>query len=194
MGYGSVGGWDAFGPERLVTKAQGNVLFELDGKPALELYKRYLGDHAAALPASALLFPLSLRAPGSSQAVVRTILGVDEREGFMTFAGDLPMGSSVRLMRSNFDRLIDGATEAAKTGLRGLGDDEPGLAILVSCVGRKLMLKQRIEEEVESVQEVLGPGALLCGFYSYGEIAPFVSDSRCELHNQTMSLTLLSER
>lgn len=194
VGCGSVGGWDAFGPERLVTKSQGNVLFELDGRPALELYKRYLGDHAAALPASALLFPLSLRAPGSSQPVVRTILRVDEREGFMTFAGDLPMGSSVRLMRSNFDRLIDGATDAAKAGLRGLGDDEPGLAILVSCVGRKLVLKQRIEEEVESVQEVLGPGAVLCGFYSYGEIAPFVSESRCELHNQTMSLTLLSER
>ena len=62
LGHGSKGGWDTFGPERIVTKSDGNVLYELDDKPALALYKEYLGDRAAGLPGSALLFPLALRA------------------------------------------------------------------------------------------------------------------------------------
>lgn len=196
VGYGSMGGWDPFGPERMVTKATANVLYELDGRPALELYKRYLGEHAASLPSSALLFPLSLRSAeeASGRGVVRTVLGVDEAEGSMTFAGDLPVGSYVRLMKANFERLLDGANGAAKTSLEPLGASSPELAILISCVGRKLVLKQRIEEEVESVQEVLGPAATLCGFYSYGEISPFTPEARCELHNQTMTITTLSER
>lgn len=196
VGYGSLGGWDRFGPERLVTKSDRNVLYELDGESALDLYKKYLGVHADGLPATGLLFPLSLRSEhgGGGNRVVRTILGISEGEGTLTFAGDIPAGSYVQLMKANVDRLIDGATGAATASYEGLGTREPDLAILISCVGRKLVLKQRVEEEVESVREVLGPTATLAGFYSYGEIAPFSSSARCELHNQTMTITTISER
>lgn len=194
VGFGSLGGWDAFGPEREVTRARGNVLYELDGQSALELYKRYLGSHADELPASALLFPLSIRTEGGGPAVVRTILAVDEAEQSMTFAGDVPVGAYARLMKANFDRLIDGATGAARTSHQALRGSAPELAVLISCVGRKLVLKQRVEEEVESVREVLGDGTALAGFYSYGEISPFTPSARCELHNQTMTITTLSER
>ncbi len=195
VGCGSMGGWDSFGPEREITKASANVLYELDGRPALELYKRYLGEHAASLPSSALLFPLSLRSPAEAagRGVVRTILGVDEASGSMTFAGDLPVGSYVRLMKANFERLIDGATGAARTSCEVPGASDPELAILISCVGRRLVLKQRTEEELESVQEILGKGAALCGFYSYGEISPFTPEARCEFHNQTMTITTFRE-
>jgi hypothetical protein len=194
IGFGSMGGWDSFGPERLVTRSWGNVLGELDGLSALALYKRYLGDQAAGLPASGLLFPLSLRAAPGGIPVVRTILGVDEESQTMTFAGDVPEGSYVRLMKANFDRLIDGAAGAAHATYEALGSASPQLAILISCVGRKLVLKQRVEEEVESVQEVLGAGTVAAGFYSYGEISPFTPEAACELHNQTMTITALSER
>ncbi|WP_230177904.1 FIST signal transduction protein [Aquabacterium sp. CECT 9606] len=194
VGYGSMGGWDSFGPERLVTRSSGNVLFELDGQPALDLYKRYLGEHAQQLPASALLFPLALRGESIDGSVVRTILAVDEAQGSMTFAGDVPQGTHARLMKANFDRLIDGAAGAARAGLHRLDSFEPELAILISCVGRKLVLKQRVEEEIESVREVLGPQATLAGFYSYGEICPHVSLTKCELHNQTMTVTTFSEQ
>jgi len=190
VGYSSLGGWDAFGPERLITRSQGNVLYELDGRSALELYKTYLGPHAADLPASALLFPLSLRTEPGDTPLVRTILGVSEEESSMTFAGDMPVGTYARLMRANFDRLIDGAAGAARTSC---GAVSPELALLVSCVGRKLVLGQRVEEEVEAVREVLGRGAVLAGFYSYGEISPFTPSARCELHNQTMTITTLAE-
>ncbi len=194
VGYGCLGGWDSFGPERLITKSHGNVLYELDGKSALELYKRYLGEHAEGLPATGLLFPLSIRVPGGETAVVRTILGVSEKDQSMTFAGDVPMGGYARLMKANFDRLIDGAVGAARNTQETLGDSAPALAILISCVGRKLVLQQRVEEEVEGVREVLGREAVLTGFYSYGEISPFTPEAKCELHNQTMTITTLTER
>jgi hypothetical protein len=194
VSYGSLGGWDSFGVERLVSKSKSNVLYELDGKPALDLYKSFLGDHAKDLPASGLLFPLNLRMEQDSEPVVRTILAIDENEQSLTFAGDIPEGSYVRLMKANFDRLIEGAIGAAKGTIASSKSESPELAILISCVGRKLVLKQMIEEEVEGVQEVLGNDTMLCGFYSYGEISPFSSDAKCELHNQTMTITTLSEK
>jgi hypothetical protein len=192
IGYGSLGGWDSFGIERLVTKSKNNVLFELDGKPALDLYKSFLGEeYAKDLPASGLLFPLNLRVKYENTPVVRTILAVNNEEQSLTFAGDIPEGSYVRLMKANFDRLIDGAVGAANYTIQN--NSNPELAILISCVGRKLVLKQLIEEEVEGVSEVLGKKTILCGFYSYGEISPFSKNTKCELHNQTMTITTFKE-
>lgn len=192
VGYGSLGGWDPFGPERLITRSKGNVLYELDGRSALELYKKYLGEHAAG-PAEALLFPLALRTGEEGYGLVRSVMAVNEDEQSMTFAGDMPEGGYARLMKANFDRLVDGAAGAAHAGHEMLGSAEPELALLISCVGRKLVLKQRIEEEVESVREVLGENAVLTGFYSYGEICPHGAITKCELHNQTMTITTFSE-
>lgn len=196
VGYGSLGGWDPFGPDRVITKSRGNVLYELDGQSALGLYKKYLGEHASGLPASGLLFPLVIRPSGAEAeaGVVRTILGVNESEQTMTFAGDLPEGYLARLMKANFDRLIDGAIGAAKASHERIGSASVDLAVLISCVGRKLVLGQRVEEEVEGVRKVLGPKTLLTGFYSYGEISPLTPSAKCELHNQTMTITTFSER
>jgi len=193
VGYGSVGGWDPFGPERLITKSDGNILYEMDNQSALELYKKYLGGHAKDLPASGLLFPLSLRTIDGEEGVVRTILSVDEEKQSMTFAGDVPEGSYARLMKANFDRLIDGAVGAAKNCTGSSFNSNPELAILISCVGRKMILKQRTEEEVEGVKEVMGDKTVLTGFYSYGEMSPLTPNSSCELHNQTMTITTISE-
>lgn len=193
VGCGSLGGWDSFGPERQITKATGNVLHELDGQSALALYKRYLGDHAADLPASGLLFPLSLRTREASAPVVRTILSVNESEQSLTFAGNIPVGGYVRLMKANVDRLIDGAVGAGCISAEALGGPVD-LALLISCVGRRMVLRQRVEEEVEGVREIVGPDAAITGFYSYGEISPFTPKARCELHNQTMTVTTFSER
>lgn len=191
IGFGSRGGWDSFGLDRLVTKSKENVLFEIDGQPALDLYKSFLGDKAKELPSSGLLFPLSMRDSEDRIPVVRTILGINEDEKSLTFAGDIPEGSFVRLMKANTDRLINGAEEAAVVAQNGQSES-PEFAILVSCVGRKLVLKQIVEEEVECVSEVLGK-PVMTGFYSYGEIAPFDQHALCELHNQTMTITTFRE-
>jgi hypothetical protein len=190
VGLGSLGGWDAFGPVRLVTRARDNVLFELDGEPALAIYKRYLGPHASGLPMSGLLFPLRVQLPGEAEAVARSLLAVDEATGSMTFAGDLPEGATAQLTRANVERLVNGASGAATASQ---ASRVPQLALLVSCVGRKLVLKQRVEEEVEAVADVLGAGVPLAGFYSYGELAPHATGGPCRLHNQTMTVTTFSE-
>lgn len=194
VGYGSFGGFDSFGPDRIVTRSRGNVLYELDGKPALALYKSYLGPLADQLPASALHFPLSLRSSRDDDPVVRTILSIDEEAGSMTFAGDIPEGSIARLMRANYDRLIDAASTAAEQSARRISTSQPELALLISCVGRKLVLGQRVDEEVGAIGEQLKGQPVLAGFYSYGEISPSGGFMTCELHNQTMTVTTFSER
>lgn len=191
--HGSKGGWDVFGPQRMVTRSEGNVLYELDGRPALDLYKEYLGDLVSGLPSSALLFPLALSEDRLAQkTIVRTILGVDEKAHSLTFAGDIPIGYYAQLMKANFDRLIDGASEAALMAGSQTEANGPILSVAISCVGRRLVLNERTEEELEATLEALPPGVSQVGFYSYGEISPYTSGT-CDLHNQTMTLTTLRE-
>jgi hypothetical protein len=188
------GGWDVFGPEREVTRATGNVLYALDDQPALALYRKYLGERAGELPAAGLLFPLAIRNEQEADGMtVRTILGIDEAAQSITFAGDIPQGSFVRMMRANRDRLIDGAIGAAE-GVRPVaGAAGETLCLAISCIGRRLVLGQRCEEELEAVLDTLPKPCRMIGYYSYGELSP-LSSGRCDLHNQTMTLTLLGER
>ncbi|MGE4232974.1 MAG: FIST signal transduction protein [Bacteriovoracia bacterium] len=195
ISHGSQGGWEIFGPERIVTKSNKNILYEIDGKPALSLYKEYLGERAKELPAAALLFPICLLGEGNSD-VVRTILTIDEKENSMTFAGNLPEGSKIRLMKATFDNLIEGASQAAVKLSQMQSKDKmpsgPVLAISISCVGRRIVLGQRVEDELESALSRLPAQTQQIGFYSYGEISPLTS-GKCELHNQTMTITAISE-
>ncbi|MFA6920565.1 MAG: FIST N-terminal domain-containing protein [Gallionella sp.] len=189
---GCFAGWEEFGAERIVTSSVGNVVYEIDGEPALELYKKYLGEQAADLPASGLRFPLSIQASKTDQALTRTLLAVDEVANSLTFAGDVPQGYLCKLMRTNLDNLIDSAGLAASAAQPD-NHDAPGLCLVVSCVGRRLVMGRLTEEELEIVREKLGDATAITGFYSYGELAPFSDIMLCQLHNQTMTLTTLYE-
>ena len=192
FGFASEGGWSDFGPEREVTHSEKNILYKIGDRFALDLYKEYLGKYAEELPGSSLYFPLSMKENAMSEPVVRTILSIDEEKKSMTFAGDIPIGSMVRLMKGNFDKLIDASYNAASL-IHNNQSNKPELALLVSCVGRKIVLGDRIEEEIEVVREVFGDNMLICGFYSYGEISPTLNKVACELHNQTMTITTIYE-
>ncbi|MEZ0609108.1 FIST signal transduction protein [Fibrella sp. WM1] len=192
VGHGSAGGWTMFGLEKEITRATGNVLYEIDHENALDLYKKYLGPDVEQLPGAALYFPLSVTIPGEDKPVVRTILSIDEAQKSMTFAGDVPVGARVRFMKASFDRLTAAAATAAQqTALPG--GVEPALALLVSCVGRKLIYGPRIDEEVEAVSETLGQQVPLIGFYANGELSPVNEGGSCQLHNQTMTITAFYE-
>ncbi len=181
---GYKGGWDVFGPERTVTKSSGNILFTLDNKPALELYKMYLGELASELPSSGLLFPLSIRKDNQdSTDLVRTILAIDEERQSLTFAGDIPQGYLAKLMKANIDNLIEGASVAAKrTNITNI--HSTSLSISISCVGRRLILKERAEDELDASIDILPKNTQLIGYYSYGEISPNFINQDCDLHNQ----------
>lgn len=189
---GCFAGWQEFGAERIVTRSSGNVVYEIDCQPALDLYKKYLAEQASDLPASGLRFPLSIQATRADKPLIRTLLAVDEAAHSLTFAGDVPQGQLCRLMRTNLDRLIDSAGLAAEAA-RPAGKSAAGLCLVVSCVGRRLVMGQLTEEELEIVQETLGDGTAIAGFYSYGELAPFSDVLQCQLHNQTMTLTTIYE-
>lgn len=195
FGHGSAGGWDTFGPQRHISRSNGNVLLELDGEPALDLYERYLGeDELKGLPGTALLFPLQISDPARpGHGVVRTVLAVDRNARSMTFAGDMPEGWTAQLMRGNFDRLTAGARQAARQAKPNVESGDDSIAILVSCIGRRLLMGQRISDEIEAAGTELGPQTLRLGFYSYGEISPDMTFGASELHNQTMTVMTLNE-
>jgi hypothetical protein len=192
VSHGCQGGWENFGPERIVTKSNKNVLYEIEDKNALELYKKYLGSESANLPGSALLFPLSVTIEGINKPLVRTILSIDEQAGSMTFAGDVPEGSKVRFMKANLDKLSVAASDSANKALH-THSHKPDFTLIISCVGRKTILGPRIEEEVEAVKEIMGTNAVIAGFYSYGEIAPLETEVECQLHNQSITVTSFYE-
>jgi hypothetical protein len=194
LSHGSLGGWSPFGPARRVTRCENNILYELDGQPALEVYKKYLGEHAKDLPASGLLFPFAMLGEDHSElGLTRTILGVDEASGSLTLAGDIVQDGYLKLMHSNTDALVDAAETAAHASLEGQNKSAVGLALLVSCVGRKLVMGGRVDEEVEVVGDAFGEKTTIAGFYSYGEISPYSRETACKLLNQTMTISYVSE-
>jgi len=193
VAYGSQGGWTKFGIDRVVTKSNSNVVYEIDGKPALEVYKTYLGDSVKDLPLSGLYYPLMIQEDSNSdEEKVRTILSVNEDDQSITFAGDIPSGSKAMFMKASFEQLVDGASNAVGKMVLSKYKDQDALNIAISCVGRKLVLGQKTEDEIEAVYQQFGDNVKQIGFYSYGEISPLESGS-CDLHNQTMTLTMMWE-
>jgi len=189
---GCYSGWSDFGIERKVTRSEGNIVYEIDGEPALELYKKYLGENAQDLPHSGLRFPIKMQENPSKEPVIRTLLAIDETKNSVIFAGDVPQNSIIRLMKSDIDELINGAGKAAQ--MITPANSKPALGLAVSCVGRKIVLNKIIDDELEMVTDTLGENVILSGFYSYGEIAPTKTGSTdCQLHNQTMTLTTIYE-
>ncbi len=190
--FASFGGWIPFGPERKITRSKANILFEIDDQPALDLYKNYLGEKSSELPQASLLYPLNVTPEGKNEPVVRTILSINDDTNSMVLAGDVPVNSKVQLMMASVDGIAAGAQHAAEIAMENR-KSPPQIALLVSCIGRKLVMNQRVEEEIENVQEIIGKQTAITGFYSYGEMAPINGHKSCELHNQTMTLTLISE-
>ncbi|HEX2946145.1 MAG TPA: FIST N-terminal domain-containing protein [Clostridia bacterium] len=193
ISYSSRGGWDQFGPERKITRSKGNVLYEFDGQPALALYKKYLGDLAADLPTSGLQFPVGIHTGDNDPIIVRSLHAINENDQSVSYAGDIPEGAKARLMKANIERLITASSEAAQKCLEYVNGNPPQLAFLITCYGRMLVLRQRTEEEVECVSEVFGENTVLTGFFSYGEFSPYDVGYKCALHNETMTITTISE-
>lgn len=190
VSIGCKAGWEEFGAQRIVTKAKDHTIYEIDNKPALELYKRYLGEYIDDLPASGLLFPLSI-GNNKKNEVIRVMTGIND-DGSLNFAAGVEEGASVRLMKTNVENLIDGASLVANT--IEAQNNKRSLSLTISCGGRLSVLKQLAGEEIEAVHDILGDKSKVVGMYSHGEIAPFSDDLLdCQLHNQTMTITTLYE-
>jgi len=195
---GALGGWKPYGPPRKITRSVKNVVYEMDGKPALPLYRMYIGDaYAKGLPGTGLKFPLAIIEEGKRDVEkIRTLLSIDPVNNSLTFAGNVEEGETVRLCQTNHDRLVEGAGGAAQLvtdSLQPGTTSQPGLALCVSCVGRKGVMADQVSDEIKTVQQILGPQTALTGFYSYGELAPRPNTTDSVLHNQTMTIGYLTE-
>ncbi len=192
--HGCAGGWTVFGPRRKVTRSRDNVVYEIDGRRILDMYEEYLGEEAKDLPGSGLLYPLAILSEKREETgIIRTLVGINREEGSVTFAGDIVEGSVVQLMCAEENELIEGAALAASQCRMGEPAGSDALALLISCVGRRLLLGGRASQEVSAAVRTLGPGLRYTGFYSHGEISPVQPSGRCELHNETMTVTTLCE-
>jgi hypothetical protein len=191
VGAAARGGWRAFGTARRVSRAEGNVVLELDGRPALAVYAEQLGDLARGLPAAAERFPLAVRVDANEGAeLMRTVQAIDTDAQSLTCAGDVPQGALVRLARAGHEQLIDSAERAAIAAKPR--DGAPVLALAISCASRREALGDLCDDEAAVAHAALPPGSTQLGFYAYGEIAPSAR-AACDLHNQAFSLVTLRE-
>ncbi len=196
FGFGVHGGWSPFGPARKVTRCEGNVLYELDGEPALDVYRRYLGDYARDLPVVGRFFPFAMLDSNHDEiGLIRSMVAVDETTGGLRFGDEMNPDCYLRMMHASTDRLVGGVETAAESARRMLagGNSYRGLIFMVSCVGRELVMGERVEEEIEAATEVFGGEVSITGFYSFGEVSPAGLDSGCKLHNQTVMVAYLDE-
>ena len=193
IGHASKAGWTAFGPERFITKATNNVLFELNGEPILDFYKKYLDALFDDVVEAMRIYPLGIKTEDGDERILRAFLNYDPDTGGALFGGDMPEGAKVRMMRSNVNSLIDAAGDAALSSIKPFEISNPDLAICISCVGRQFVLQDWINEEIDSVIDIIGNETPVTGIYSYGEIAPQAPRRKSELHNHTMTITTFKE-
>lgn len=188
-------GFKPFGPERVITRAVDRILYEIDHRPALQLYKEYIGaEHVQRLPLSALNFPLSIWHKEKQHYAIRVPVAVDEASSSLHFIADIPDGCNAQLMYGSMDNLLDGVEDAAQTLRRDLPADTPILALAISCAVHKLVMGDDTSQELETVLDILPPGTRQVGFYTFGELAPTGQDGNCSHHNATMTLTVLYEK
>ena len=185
-------GWDPFGPVRVVTKASINTVYEIDGIPALKLYREYLKEDAKNLPVSGVLFPLGV-SWGKNENIVRSVFRIDDASNSLIFASRIPENTKVQLMHSNVMKLINAAEDALDNCPLDLTSGAPTFALIVSCIGRRLIMGQKTEDELEKIRDHLPIHSEISGFYSYGEFAP-TANKQNDLHNQTMTIIIFQER
>lgn len=193
VGHGASGGWKSFGGIREVTKSGQNMVFEIDHRPALDVYKEALGEHASQLPANGLMFPFALLSETNEElGLIRAVFTVDEEKKSILLAGDIATGTKIKFMRATNNNLVEGAKDAAVKAKMGTKDSS--LVLCISCVARKFVMGEAVDDEIAAVQETFGSESGLVGFYAHGEIGPFFTSTDCQLHNQTMTIAVISEK
>ncbi len=200
-GTGVGSGFASIGNSMCCTESSGNVIEEIDHEPALDLYMELLGEgRSRRLPEVCLEYPFGLiestaQRPGPPYFQIRCGLSVDYEKKTITLAGAVPKGSAMTLTSGSRGDLINGARTAAERARDCLKGYKPELIVVFSCVGRKIVLGRRVEEEVKVVKEVLGMSTPVIGFYTYGEIGPVdimtedLTDVR--FHNETLVVWVL---
>lgn len=186
-------GYAPIGKEGIITAADGNIVREIDRKPAFEFYKRYLGDSVGD-PAEYSDYPLMVRENDEAEYCIRSAIGRGSDEGSMLFLSEMREGAKVRISDASRDMLIEGTRRSVLGALKAYPGEKPDAALLFSCACRKRLLGTQTKEELEIVKSVVSDSLHICGFYTYGEIAPARADGRVLFHNDSFVTVLIGER
>ena len=189
-------GWSPVGIAKKVTRAAENVVYELNGQPALEVYERFLGKHACKLPAVGVEYPLGLvdrhgDLGEEDFCLLRATMSVNREEGSISFAGEVLEDSWVRLTCGDHTSILSAAESAARRALENLGTATPSLVFVFSCMARKIVLGRRTSEESDMIRGILGDNVPMLGFYTYGEYCPLTVGQRNLFHNETVTISVI---
>lgn len=206
IGIGVRHGWVPIGMPMKVTRAQGAVLHELDGKPAISIYEDYFGARAdelrkEALARLAITYPLGLKIPEyQEEYLIRDPITVNEN-GSITCAAEIPEGSEVRLMIGSKEKAVEAAEDAARHLMREFETDrtKPKFVLMFNCIAREKLFAQKAGDEIRAVMSIIGSDVPLLGFYTYGEQAPLGGEVRdmkkCDprFYNETVVMLAIGE-
>ena len=200
VGIGARHGWRPLGKPRRVTRGLANIVQELDGHTAVNLYETYFGRAADSLKAGSLVdvsivYPLGMPIPGEEEYLLRNVLKVDPATGSLIYAGEIPEGSEVRLMMGSKERALDAARKAAEQAVLSIAPRAPTFALVFSSCSRARLFGRRAGEEIAAIRQVLGRTVPIIGFYDYGEQAPLSAAGfrgLSYLHNETLVVCAVS--
>ncbi len=193
--FGVDTGWRPIGREGRVTDVDGHVVRAIDGRPATEFYREFLGN---ADITHLTEYPLAVTADDDRGYYLRAPSRTDEASGCIHFLGDVPDGARVHITTTNRDQILAATRTSFQHALDDFpkdsgGGGKPALALCISCAGRKQILGSRTQEEARIVNELLGDVPAV-GFYGYGEIARLAKDGISHYHNETFTTLLLGGR
>jgi hypothetical protein len=204
IGIGVKHGWIPVGIPLIVTRSEGSVLHELDGKPAIKIYEDYFGEEEAknlrtgTLAKLALSYPLGMKVEGADELTLRAPFSVDEH-GSITCAAEVPMGAEMQLMIGSQEEAFKVAKVAAQNAMSQLDGVQPKAVIIFNCIARSKLFGDRAGEEISAIQEAVGAQTPLIGFYTYSEQAPLGGEvknlEKCNpiSHNETVVICILAE-
>tara|TARA_B100000609_G_scaffold199473_2_gene203220 strand:- start:4474 stop:5631 length:1158 start_codon:yes stop_codon:yes gene_type:complete len=188
VSHGVASGWEPHGKMGVVERAEGNVVWTIDGVSALSFYSHYLGPHVKPSTEYPLAVSVSKHA---DEYYLRAPLKCDEETGSVTFTGDIPEGATVRLTTPEREKIMEACETSVLQAFESFPQGKvPACALIVSCAARKYLLGTQVREEYEILRQHIGDLPVL-GFYSYGEIGPSSLGSPACLHNETFVTVLL---
>lgn len=206
MGAGVRHGWIPIGIPMKVTKSEGAILHELDGKPAISIYEEYFGQKAdelrkEVLARMAITYPLGIKVPEhEDEYLIRDPITVDKK-GAITCAAEIPEGSEVRLMIGSKEKAIEAAEYAARKLMKYFegGNAKPKFILMFNCIAREKLFAQKANDEIKAIMAIIGKDVPLLGFYTYGEQAPLggelgeISKINSKFYNETVVMFAVGE-
>lgn len=183
--HGLASGWQPMGKRSQITKVDKNIIYEIDGKPALDFYHHYLNDYK---PDSA--YPLAVFPPGEERFFLRGAISYDLEEGSVKVSGDVPEQSIVQITDTTLEDVVNASAASFAEAWKNYAGTEPKAALCFSCAWRRWVMGTRANEEYQALAPALQDKIPASGFYTYGEVAPLQDNGQTFFHNTTF-VTLL---